>query len=89
MIWTNVSEFGCSNGASICSVTFKLTDGEPQEVVFEEIETTNGDRGLVFAAARQQIYMARSGLETSDGLSEEQDIALPFNFYQLTGCLRR
>lgn len=86
LVWSSVSDFGCSNGASICSVNLKLENGSTQDVVFETLETENGEKYIVFSAARQIVYMARSGLLKLYSATEDGENALPMNAYKLVEC---
>lgn len=84
--WSNVSKFACSNGASICTVSLELANGASQDVIFDTLETDGGETYMVFSAARQQVYITRSGLKKFFSSAQDREDAIPFNSYKLTAC---
>jgi hypothetical protein len=100
--WTSHTNFVCSNGASICQMTFSRMEGGEMTVVYEEAQIgNNAPTIVVFPGLRQSVYQteqyATSNRKSYGGLvadllngyaPEDDELTIPYNIYKYSGCKR-
>lgn len=100
-VWTAQGAFGCSNGVSICSVSFPLTSGELGELPYEIVDSDDATlETVVIPALRQSVAMQQNSLEADakqyNGLAASllggfapppaEKFLGPYNVYRIAGC---
>lgn len=98
-LWATDVDANCSNGASICKLTFKLQNGGEHSEAFENL-SVNTEPWIVFAALRQNVYnngiSEQSLLKSHIGLSvnflnryspSDNEYIIPENVYKFSECI--
>lgn len=98
--WTAKGDFACSNGASICRLTFPLMLAEPIELPYEMVGEGAAEM-VVVPAFRQEVYQTEQyavaqgkrygGLVSDllDGFAPKEDEPItPYNVYSYADCAK-
>lgn len=98
--WTANGEFGCSNGASVCSVSFKAMSGQSISQPYEIVRNGMDDEHtVVIPSLAQSVYYASLNVDAdrkpyrglvADLLGgfvpEKSDMLTPANVFNFSGC---
>ncbi|RVE83727.1 hypothetical protein [Sinorhizobium meliloti] len=98
--WVANGEFGCSNGASICAVSFKTMSGEEVNLPYELVRTgVDDEHTVVIPSLAQSVYYASLNADgdrepyrglVADLLGgyvpDKTDMITPENIYNFSHC---
>lgn len=99
-VWTANGVFACSNGASICRVTFPLVPTGAVELPYEMIGDAASET-VVIPAFRQEIYQIGQSADPAEGkhgglvadlvdgfTPADYEVIAPYNSYRYAECAR-
>lgn len=101
-VWTAHGEFACSNGASICRVTFPLAPTGTVDLPYEMVGDANADSEMVVIPAfRQEVYQIGQSADPAQGKHGGliadllggfnpalDEVISPYNSYRYAECAK-